>query len=69
MRYISALDGDDAFGSLLDRHRGEGPGFGILGLALAVAILWVHVRFLSRLGSAAVATPMLGGLGGGARLR
>jgi peptidoglycan/LPS O-acetylase OafA/YrhL len=48
MRYNPWLEGGDTFGSILDRHRGEGPGFGVLRLGLAVAILWIHARFLSR---------------------
>jgi peptidoglycan/LPS O-acetylase OafA/YrhL len=44
---------DGTFGALLDRHRGEGPGFAILRLLLAVAILWIHARYLSRLGVSA----------------
>jgi peptidoglycan/LPS O-acetylase OafA/YrhL len=48
MRDNAALDGGDTFGSILDRHRGEGPGFAVLRLGLAVAILWIHARLLSR---------------------
>jgi peptidoglycan/LPS O-acetylase OafA/YrhL len=60
MRHNPALDRGDTFGSILDRHRGEGPGFSVLRLGLAVAILWIHARFLSRLGSAAAMTPPSG---------
>jgi peptidoglycan/LPS O-acetylase OafA/YrhL len=48
MRNNAALDGGDTFGSILDRHRGEGPGFGILRLGLAVTILFFHARYLSK---------------------
>jgi peptidoglycan/LPS O-acetylase OafA/YrhL len=58
MRYNPAPNGSDTFGSILDRHRGEGPGFAVLRLGLAVAILWIHARFLSRLGSAAAITTL-----------
>jgi peptidoglycan/LPS O-acetylase OafA/YrhL len=37
------------FGSILERHRGEGPGFGILRLGLAIAILRIHAGSLSRM--------------------
>jgi peptidoglycan/LPS O-acetylase OafA/YrhL len=53
MRYNPAPNGSDTFGSILDRHRGEGPGFAVLRLGLAVAILWIHARFLSRIPIAA----------------
>jgi peptidoglycan/LPS O-acetylase OafA/YrhL len=43
------LSSRDTFGSILDRHRGEGPGFAVLRLGLAIAILWIHARFLSRI--------------------
>jgi peptidoglycan/LPS O-acetylase OafA/YrhL len=45
----------DTFGSILDRHRGEGPGFGILRLGLAIAILRIHAAYLSRMPIAAAA--------------
>jgi peptidoglycan/LPS O-acetylase OafA/YrhL len=63
MRHNPALDGGDTFGSILNRHRGEGPGFGILRLGLAIAILWDHTRFLSRLSSPAAMTPLPGTYG------
>jgi peptidoglycan/LPS O-acetylase OafA/YrhL len=44
----------DTFGGLLDRHRGKGRGFAVLRLLLAVAILWIHSRYLSGLGVSAV---------------
>jgi peptidoglycan/LPS O-acetylase OafA/YrhL len=47
----------DTFGSILERHRGEGPGFGVLRLGLAVAVLFDHARFLSRLGFEPTTTP------------
>jgi peptidoglycan/LPS O-acetylase OafA/YrhL len=59
MDYNPGLDGGDTFGSILDRHRGEGPGFAVLRLGLAVTILWVHARYLSRLGGSAAHLPPL----------
>jgi peptidoglycan/LPS O-acetylase OafA/YrhL len=44
MRYNPWLDGSDTFGSILDKHRGEGPGFGFMRLALAVTILVIHSK-------------------------
>ena len=46
----------DTFGSILDRRRGEGPGFGILRLGLAVAILRIHAVTLSRVPAPASTT-------------
>lgn len=65
MRYnplpISATGAhSDTFGAILDRHRGEGPGFGVLRLGLAVSILWSHTRFLSRPGYAGTTVPLFG---------
>jgi peptidoglycan/LPS O-acetylase OafA/YrhL len=49
----------DTFGSILERHRGEGPGFGILRLGFSIAILRIHAVSLSRIPTsvAATATP------------
>jgi peptidoglycan/LPS O-acetylase OafA/YrhL len=60
MRYNPALDGGDTFGSILDRHRGEGPGFAVLRLGLAVAILRIHAVALSRAPIAANTTSLTG---------
>ena len=38
------------FGDALCLHRGEGPGFAILRLLLALAIFLIHARYLSHLG-------------------
>jgi peptidoglycan/LPS O-acetylase OafA/YrhL len=60
MRYNPALDRGDTFGSILDRHRGEGPGFAVLRLGLAIAILRIHAVVLSRAPIAANATSLAG---------
>ena len=38
------------FGDALRLHRGEGPGFAVLRLLLALAIFLIHARYLSHLG-------------------
>jgi peptidoglycan/LPS O-acetylase OafA/YrhL len=38
------------FGDALRLHRGEGPGFAVLRLLLALAIFFIHARYLSHLG-------------------
>jgi peptidoglycan/LPS O-acetylase OafA/YrhL len=40
----------ETVGSVLDRNKGEGPGFGVLRLALAATILFLHARHLAQLG-------------------
>jgi hypothetical protein len=35
MRYNPAFGGGNTFGCIVDRHRGEGPGFAVLRLGLA----------------------------------
>ena len=44
------------FGSILNEHRGDGPGFGLLRLLLAAIILVMHAHYLSKVFTPAVAT-------------
>jgi peptidoglycan/LPS O-acetylase OafA/YrhL len=46
--------GDNTIATALARHRGEGPGFGLMRLTLATLIFFVHARSLAAL---AVAVP------------